>query len=368
MRNRNPATAAATSAPKRSSIAVVAFNGVIPFHLSVPCMVFGEGIPTANPFDVVVCAGEPGCIRTSTGFGLSGLAPLEAARRADAIIVPGWRDALDPAPPALLRTLRAAHARGTQIVGLCLGTHVLAEAGLLDGRRATTHWEYAAAIGARFPTVEIDPNVLYVDDGRVLTSAGTAASLDACLYLLRQRLGATVANRAARRLVISPHREGGQAQFIEQPMPATVGDSRLVQLIERVRTRLAEAHTLDSLARAARMSRRSFTRHFRALTGTSVQAWLLAERLGYAQRLLESSDRSVERVAVIAGFGSAAGMRQHFRRVFGVSPATWRRNFRVPPREGSAITPAADAHPRARAVRGRAAAGYPPRRSARVSR
>lgn len=313
-------------------IAVVAFNGVIPFHLSVPCIVFGEAVAKDNPFEVLVCAGEPGGIQTSTGFSLGGLAPLSALKKAHVVVVPGWRDTLDRAPAPLLAALRDAHARGAQIVGLCLGTHVLAEAGLLDGRRATTHWEYAEAIRARFPAVELDGNVLYVEDGGVLTSAGTAASLDACLYMLRQRLGGSAANRAARRLVIPPHRDGGQAQFIEQPVPENVGDSRLVQLIERVRARLGEPHSLESLARAARMSRRSFTRHFRALTGTSVQSWLRTERLAYAQRLLEGSDHSVERIANFAGFGSGASMRQHFRQAFGVSPVAWRHTFRGPAR------------------------------------
>ncbi|MGE3773476.1 MAG: DJ-1/PfpI family protein, partial [Gammaproteobacteria bacterium] len=259
---------------------MVAFQRVIPFHLSVPCIVFGEGIPAPdNPFEVRVCAGEPGPIETSTGFGLSGLAPLDLLEQADAIVIPGWRDTLDAPPAPLLEALARAHARGIQIVGLCYGTHVLACAGLLDGRRATTHWELADEMARRFPKVSIDPEVLYVEDGNVLTSAGTAASLDACLHVLRQRLGATVANRTARRLVVAPHREGGQAQFIAQPVPKAAADTRLALLLDSLRERLAEPHSLDDLADQVRMSRRSFTRHFRALTGTTVKAWLLTERL-----------------------------------------------------------------------------------------
>ena len=312
----------------RTLIAVVAFQRVIPFHLSVPCIVFGEGILAAdNPFEVRVCAGEPGPIKTSTGFGLSDLEPLELLEQADVVVVPGWRDSLDDPPERLLSALRRAHNRGAQIVGLCLGTYVLAAAGLLDGGCATTHWEFADRIAARFPAIDLDPDVLYVEHNNVLTSAGTAASLDVCLHMLRTRLGATEANRTARRLVIAPHRTGGQAQFIDQPLPAASGDCRLAVLMNSVRTRLQEPHSVDSLASEARMSRRSFTRHFKALTGTSAAAWLLKERLVYSQRLLESSDDSIEAIADTAGFGSVASMRMHFREALSVTPTVWRERF-----------------------------------------
>lgn len=308
-------------------VAVVAFDRISAFHLSVPCIVFGEGVSDGGPFGVVVCAAESGPLRTTTGFGLTDLAPLSVLTKADAIVVPSWRDIEERPPEHLLKALREADARGAQIVGLCFGAHVLAEAGLLDGRRATTHWEYAQAMAERFPKVHVDPNVLYVEDGNVLTSAGTAAGLDACLHLLRQRLGAAEANRVARRLVIPPHREGGQAQFIEQPLPKTAGGTRLARLIESVRERLGEPHSLDSLAADAKMSRRSFTRHFKALTGTTVQSWLLAERLALSQRLLEKTDQPVERIAEMAGFGSVVSLRHHFRHALGVSPTAWRRSF-----------------------------------------
>lgn len=317
------------SSSDRFLVAVVAFDRVIPFHLAVPCLVFGEGMPEGHAFEVVVCAGETGVLTTTTGFGLTGLAPLEVLHEADAIVVPGWRDLTERPPEPLLDALRAADRRGARIVGLCLGTHVLAEAGLLEGRRATTHWESAHEMAERFPNVRIDANVLYVEDGKLLTSAGTAASLDACLHLLRQRLGAAVANRVARRLVVSPHREGGQAQFIEQPLPDTAGSTRLARLVESVRGRLAEPHSVDSLAAEANMSRRSFTRHFKALTGTTVQAWLLSERLALTQRLLETTDEAVARIASLAGFGSDASLRLQFRHAFGIPPVAWRRGFRA---------------------------------------
>ncbi len=312
---------------QRIRIAVVAFDRVIAFHLSVPSLVFGDAFFEQSPFEVVVCAGESGALKTTAGFGLTDLAPLSVVRTADAIVIPGWRHTLDRPPPRLLKALRDAHAAGAQIVGLCLGTHVLAEAGLLDGRRATTHWEYVSDMAACFPDVEFDANVLYLEDGNILTSAGTAASLDACLHVLRQRLGATTANRVARRLVIAPHREGGQAQFIEHPLPKADQDHRIARLIESVRGRVGESHSLDTLADEACMSRRSFTRHFKALTGTTVQSWLLAERLAQAQQLLEGSKLSVEQIAEATGFGSAASMRQHFRRSVGLSPNAWRQGF-----------------------------------------
>ncbi|WP_028601139.1 helix-turn-helix domain-containing protein [Ottowia thiooxydans] len=308
-------------------VAVVAFNGISPFHLSVPCIVFGDAMGGSSPFEVVVCAAEPAPLTTTAGFSLGNLAALSVLKKAGAIVVPSWRDTNERPPERLLKALCDAHARGARIVGLCFGAHVLAEAGLLDGRRATTHWEYADSMAARFPAVDIDANVLYVEDDGILTSAGTAAGIDACLHLVRERLGAQVANRLARRLVVPPHREGGQAQFIEQPLPSTVGGTRLARLIDSVRMHLHQPHNLDSLASEARMSRRSFTRHFKALTGTTVQSWLLSERLALSQRLLEQTDQSVEQVAEMAGFGSAVSLRHHFRRELGVSPSTWRRSF-----------------------------------------
>ena len=316
-----------SKSPSTTLVAVVVFEGISPFHLSVPCIVFGDAQGGDSRFEVVVCAAEPGPLKTTAGFSLADLAPLAVLRKADVVIVPSWRDVDERPPERLLKALRDAHARGAQIVGLCLGAHVLAEAGLLDGCQATTHWAYAKDMAARFPAVDIDPNVLYVEDRGVLTSAGTAAGIDACLHLVRRRLGSDAANRVARRLVVPPHREGGQAQFIEQPLPNTTGGTRLTQLIDAVRAGLDQPHSLDSLASRASMSRRSFTRHFKALTGTTVQAWLLAERLALSQRLLERTDQSVERIAEMAGFGSVVSLRHHFRQAVGVSPTAWRRSF-----------------------------------------
>lgn len=311
----------------RLPVAVLAYQRISPFHLSVPCVVFGERHLGAPAFELRVCAWEDGPLATTAGFSLNVEQGLEALATARVVIVPSWRDPAERPPQAVLDALVAAHRRGAQVVGLCLGAYVLAEAGLLDGRRATTHWEFAADFARRYPAVTLDPGVLYVDEGNLLTSAGTAAGIDACLHLLRQRCGATTANRVARRLVTPPHRQGGQAQYIPQPLPASAGDSRLAALLDRVRASLEQPHDLNSLAAQALMSRRTFTRHFRQLTGATVGQWLLGERLGLAQRLLESTDHGIERIAQLAGFGSPEALRLHFRRSLGVSPSQWRQSF-----------------------------------------
>ncbi len=309
-------------------IAVVAFDQISPFHLSVPCLVFGGEGSEELGYVVDVCAAEPGALRTTAGFALQVAHGLEALERAQTIIVPSWRHGDDPPPSVLLDALVAAHARGATLVGLCLGAYVLAATGLLDGRRATTHWACVEHFTTRHPAVILDADVLYLDDNNLLTSAGTAAALDCCLYLLRKHWGAVVANRVARRLVMSPHRQGGQAQFIEQPMPARRRDTRLGELLDWARASLHLPHTLDSLAERVVMSRRTFTRHFRQHTGTTVGNWLLAERLALSQRLLESTDQPIDTIASLAGFGSSASLRQHFSKAFGVSPRHYRQVFR----------------------------------------
>lgn len=311
------------------TVAVVAFDGISPFHLSVPCMVFGEDrTETGAPrFRVQVCAPEPGELRTNAGFSLVVPHGLEAIRRARIVVVPSWRDDCSAAPPELIRALQAAHRRGATVMGLCLGAFVLAEAGLLDGRPATTHWKLAPAFAKQYPKVQLQPEVLYVDDGNVLTSAGTAAGIDCCLHLLRVRYGAETANRAARRMVVAPHRQGGQAQYIEQPVPATAERDRLAPLLEWLGRHLDRPHELDDLARRALMSRRNFTRRFRESTGTTVGQWVQNQRLALAQRLLETTDHPVERVATGAGFGSAVSLRKHFLSAFKVSPTAYRQQF-----------------------------------------
>ncbi|TAA41226.1 helix-turn-helix domain-containing protein [Pseudoxanthomonas winnipegensis] len=310
-------------------IAVVAFDRISPFHLAVPCQVFE---PRAEPglpaFELRVCAAEPGPLRTDAGFSVQPAYGLEGLDGADTVIVPSWRDRDEPAPAVLIDALRRAHAVGAQLVGLCLGTFVLADAGLLDGRPATTHWAALETFARRHPQVRLQPDVLYVDDGDVLTSAGTVAGIDCCLHLVRRLHGAEVANRIARRLVVAPHRQGGQTQYIEQPLPTDPGDARLAQVLEWAMTHLDQRLGVDALAARALMSRRTFTRRFRQATGASLGDWLAHQRLARAQRLLETSDLVLDRVAAEAGFGSAISLRQRFAATLGTSPSAYRRSFR----------------------------------------
>ncbi|WP_295935145.1 helix-turn-helix domain-containing protein [uncultured Xanthomonas sp.] len=311
-------------------LAVVAFDRISPFHLAVPCQVFEARPDTDLPaFDLRVCAAEPGLLRTDAGFAIQVQHGLEALDDADTVIVPSWRDAAEPAPAALCQALRRAHAAGAQVVGLCLGTFVLADAGLLDGRPATTHWAALARFAQRHPQVRLQPDVLYVDDGDVLTSAGTVAGIDCCLHLVRRRHGADVANRIARRLVVAPHRQGGQAQYVEQPLPASRRDAQLGPTLDWMLQRLDQPLRLDALAAHARMSRRSFTRQFRQVTGTTVVQWLAHQRLVRAQQLLERTDLPLERIAADCGFGSAGALRLQFTRDLGLPPSAYRRGFRA---------------------------------------
>ena len=275
-----------------------------------------------------VCAVEPGPLRTQAGFALACTRGLEGLEHADIVIVPSWGDPAEMPPPALLAQLRAAYARGAQLVGLCLGAYVLAAAGLLGGRRATTHWAWADDFGARYPDVAVDPAVLYVEDGPLLTSAGVAAGLDCCLHLVRLRCGHDVANRTARRLLLPPHREGAQAQFIERPVARTPADRRMAGLLDWLRKNLDRSHPLDATAARLTMSRRGFTRHFRQLTGTTLGQWLLDERIALAKRQLETSNNSIDSLATACGFGSATSLRQHFAQRVGITPSAYRRTFR----------------------------------------
>lgn len=314
------------TAPQRR-VAVLAFDRISPFHLCVPSIVLGEAAPH---FDVRVVAMESGPLHTTAGFSIATDHGLELLALADVVVVPTWRDVHERAPEAALLALREAHARGAVLVGLCLGAFVLAQAGVLDARRATTHWAHAAALAQQYPTVQVDASVLYVQDGTVLTSAGTAAALDCCLHLLRSTAGAAVANNAARMLVLAPHRSGGQAQFIECAVPAQQPRSeRMGQLLDALRADLGHTPTLDAVAQQLHMSRRTFSRQFRAATGMALGPWLAQQRLARAQQLLETSDAPLESVATQCGLGSAQNLRLQFRKVLGLTPQQWRRQFRV---------------------------------------
>jgi transcriptional regulator GlxA family with amidase domain len=318
-------------APKE--IAVLAFDNISPFHLSLPCLVFENRAGTGLPlYRLRICAAEPevgATLRTDTGFAIQTELTLADAIDADVLIVPAWRDPHERPPEPMLDAVRAAYQRGATVVGLCLGAFVLAEAGVLDGYQATTHWSSIETFSQRFPKVQLLPDVLYVEaaDGQLVTSAGTAAGLDCCLHLVRRWHGAEVANRIARRLVVAPHRQGGQTQYIEQPLHDGYGGDRLSDVLNWMVDHLSEPHRLGSLADRALMSRRTFTRRFRELTGTNVGQWLLGQRLAYAQRMLETTQQSIESIAQHAGFGSAVSLRQHFQRAYQTSPSAYRALF-----------------------------------------
>jgi len=297
---------------------------VVAFDLAIPAQVFGH---EPDRYDWAVCAPAAGPVATETGFDVVVPHGLEALERADTVVVPGIGDRAWPLPPEPLAALRAAAQRGARVASICTGAFVLAAAGLLDGRRATTHWRYAGLLARAFPAVTVDPDVLYVDEGDVLTSAGVAAGIDLCLHIVRRDFGAAAANAVARRIVVAAHREGGQAQFVERPLPATAGEG-LATTRAWMEERLAAPLSVASMAGHAGYSPRSFARRFRAETGTTPLQWLIARRVTEAQRLLELSDLSVEEVATRAGFGTPVALRQHFARALSTSPTAYRRAFR----------------------------------------
>ncbi|MER8803492.1 helix-turn-helix domain-containing protein [Mesorhizobium sp. M0184] len=311
------------------AVAAIAFDGISPFHLSVPCLVFGAdrtelGLPR---FDFRVCAIEDGPIRTDAGLTISVPHRLSALDDADIVIVPSWKDLGSSPPAALIDALLGAHERGALIVGLCLGTFAVAATGLLSGRRAATHWAYADQLQELYPDILVEPEVLYIDNGDVVTSAGVAAGLDCCLHVVRARYGAEAALRLARQIVLSPHRQGGQAQFIERPIARTGNADRFTQALETVRKTLGGPHSLDSVAGLAGLTRRTFTRRFQKTIGTSFGDWLTDQRVQLAQQLLEATEKSMDTVAFEAGFGSATSLRQHFAARLRTSPAQYRREF-----------------------------------------
>ncbi|GLW22874.1 AraC family transcriptional regulator [Microbispora amethystogenes] len=307
------------------TVALAVTDGMLHFELSLAYEVFGTDPGLADPwYGLVVCG--PGAVRAGR-FLLEPDHGLDRIRHADIVIVPGWAD-VDVEPSAgLVDAVRAAHEAGARVASLCTGAFVLAAAGLLDGRRATTHWAHTGDLAARHPKVRVDPDVLYVDDGSVLTSAGKAAAMDLCLHIVRLDHGSSIANAVARRLVVPPHRDGGQAQFVTTPVPAP-GNHPLAALFPWVIERLDQPLTVEDLARQARMSSRNLARHFRSVTGTSPLRWLLTQRIRHAQELLETTDETIDAIAAATGMGTATTLRRHFNRTVGVPPDAYRRTFR----------------------------------------
>src|SRR5919197_1790564 len=316
------------------SVAVGVTEGVPLFEVAIPCEVFGRPrLDLADPwYDFRVCAASPGQTRVGAGFVAGTPFGLDDLVRADTVIVPACENVCDRQPPDLVEAVRAAHARGARIVSLCTGAFVLAAAGLLDGRRATVHWLHAPLLASQYPRVDVDPSVLYVDGGDVLTSAGVSAGLDLCLHVVRLDLGSEVANLLARRLVVPAHRPGGQAQYVEGPMPRRNGET-LAPLLQWAQEHLHEPLTLDDLAARCHVTSRTLIRRFQAATGDAPHRWLLGQRIARARWLLESTDDSIDEVATHCGLGTDANLRHHFTRVLGVAPTEYRRAFRA--RDGS---------------------------------
>ena len=328
------------------NVAVVLVNGFLPFEFGTVCEVFGvdrsdDGLPR---YDFAVVAGEPAPLR-ALDFTIHPSHGLERLQGADLIALPavsdqrfsldaGQRSAAPDAahqfPEDLLEALRRAVDRGARVLSVCSGAFILGEAGLLDGRRCTTHWRHAAELARRYPQAEVDPDVLYVDDDPVISSAGTAAGIDACLYLVRKEQGSRVANGIARRMVVPPHRDGGQAQYVVQPIAPSC-DGSLQDLLEWLSGHLDRTLTVRQLAARANMSERTFARRFVQDTGTTPQRWLIGQRILLAQQLLEETDETIDAIADHSGFGNAIALRHHFRAWRGTTPNAYRRLFRGDP-------------------------------------
>jgi transcriptional regulator GlxA family with amidase domain len=311
------------------TVAAVVDQGALTFDFAIPCEVFGiDRSDIASPwYELLVVAAGERRVRTQTGFTIEAPHGLAALDRADTIVVPGWTSPEVEPDAKLVAALRRAHRRNARIVSICTGAFVLAAAGLLDGRRAVTHWLYTDELQRRYPDVSVDPRVLYVADDTIMTSAGTAAGLDLCLHIVTSDYGADVAAAVARRLLVPLHRSGGQAQYVDVPMPPARGDEMTALLawaLPRISTRL----TVDDLARRASVSPRTLTRRFRRATGLAPGEWLQGERLRLARRLLETSEDSIERVAHNAGYETAVAMRAQFARDLHTSPRAYRRTFR----------------------------------------
>jgi AraC family transcriptional activator FtrA len=307
-------------------VAILAYDRLCTFEFGCAVELFALERPELGVawYTVAVCAVEPGPLRAAGGLLVAAPHQLDELARADTIVIPGWRDIAEAPGPALVAALRSAHARGARLCSICSGAFVLAHAGLLDDRRATTHWHYAPQLAARFAQVQVQAGVLYVEDGNLITSAGSAAGLDMLLHVVRSDYGSAVANQVARRLVIPPHRDGGQAQVVQRPVPSGAAD-RIAPLLDWIREHIRSPHSVESMASAARMSRRTFQRKFRDSTGLAPLDWLVRERVALACDLLQSRPGlAIDLVADLAGFGSSESLRRHLRRLGRPTPAAQR--------------------------------------------
>jgi AraC family transcriptional regulator, transcriptional activator FtrA len=314
-------------------VAALLHEKVATFELGIVTEIFGLPRPEMGPdwYRLVTVAEATRPLRATGGLQVTPEAGLEALARAGTIVIPGWRTDGAPPSPAVKKALSQAYERGARLVSICSGAFLLAACGFLAGRQATTHWLYAEQLQSLYPEVDVNPKVLYVDGEQILTSAGSVAGVDLLLHIVRKDFGARAANEIARRMVMAPHREGGQAQFIDRPVPARAND-RLGSLLEAVRRRPAERWTIARMARRMAMSQRTFIRRFQETTGMSPGGWVVAARLEAARFLLESSPAAVEEISRSSGFGNPAALRHHFRRRIGLTPTAYRASFNPPQR------------------------------------
>jgi transcriptional regulator GlxA family with amidase domain len=314
-------------------VVALCLDWLVAFDLTAPAQAFALASRRGKSlYEFSTCSVGGTEVRTTSGFGVSPQAGLDALRDADTVVVPGYGEIFSPLPEEATTALRAAADRGARMLSVCTGAFALAHAGLLDGRRATTHWGWASELATRFPAVEVEADALYVDEGKVMTSAGLSAGIDLSLHAIRKDFGAVVGEKVARRMVAAPHREGGQAQFFKAPAPEVSGS--LEPTRRWIAERLGEPLDVAAMSRHAGVSPRTFARRFRAETGTTPLQWLLAQRVLEARRLLEESDLPVEAVAWRSGFGNAASLREHFRRATATTPSAYRRTFAVSPLPG----------------------------------
>jgi AraC family transcriptional regulator, transcriptional activator FtrA len=328
MPNTRNAPANIDKAPRGPLVVALVYDGLCTFEFAIVAEIFGLARPEmgAGWYRFASAAIEPGRLRAHGGLTISCDGGLELLDKADLIVVPGWKGTGVEVPPELLQRLRDAHARGARLASICSGAFVLASTGLLAGKRAATHWRYAAGLAERYADIEVDADVLYAQSDRIYTSAGSAAGMDLMLHIIRQDFGVGAANAVARRLVMPPHRAGGQAQFIERPVPEARG-GKLSSLLDAIRSEPSRSWTVEEMAKCAAMSTRTFIRRFTETTGLPPGEWVTQIKVEEAKRLLEAAHITIEDVALRAGFGSVETMRHHFRQQIGLSPRDYREAF-----------------------------------------
>lgn len=308
-------------------IGLFVYPNINPFHFSVPHIIFNTKIQDKPLFELKIFSLDGQAVKTESAMTITPDGGIELISDLDIVIIPGWDDFNHVPDKMLMEGLNQAYKNGARIVGLCYGTYALAYAGLLDYKKAATHWIAEQDFSERFPQIQLDRDALYVDEQRIVTSAGTGAALDCCLYLVREIYNVHIANKVSRIMVIPPHREGGQAQFIEQPIAKSSQDAQINLLLDFLRQNLARQHTIESLAQHAHMTRRTFTRHFKKATGMTFVDWLNSERIRLSCELLETTNWSIEKIAELAGFNNAVSLRKNFRDKYNTSPQAWRKAF-----------------------------------------